>query len=55
MYPSPKKTNKQKTLIYLNFILPNVNTDYIRQTQVMNTGNLRLIKLLTCMNILMKT
>ena len=26
-----------------NFILPNINTDYIRQAQVLNIDNLRLI------------
>jgi len=26
-----------------NFVLPNVNTDYIRQAQVLNIDNLRLI------------
>jgi len=32
--------------INFNFILPQVNTDYIRQTQVMNTDKLRLIKII---------
>jgi len=27
---------------YFNFILPKVNTDYIRQAQVLNIDNLRL-------------
>ena len=28
-----------------NFVLPKLNTDYIRQAEVMNTDNLRLIRL----------
>jgi len=28
---------------HFNFILPKVNTDYIRQAQVLNIDNLRLI------------
>jgi len=39
--------------INFNFILPNVNTDYIRQAQVMNIDHLRLIQLL--MKFFMKT
>jgi len=34
-----------------NFILPKVNTDYIRQAQVLNIDNLRLIINLFCRNI----
>jgi len=38
--------------INFNFILPRVNTDYIRQAQVLNIDNLRIIILL--MKFLMK-
>jgi len=34
-----------KHLFNFTLILPKVNTDYIRQAQVMNTDNLRLMKL----------
>jgi len=36
-----------------NFILPKVNTDYIRQAQVLNIDNL--IKIILLMKCLMKT
>jgi len=44
---------KSEDVRTLNFILPKVNTNYIRLVQVMIIDNLRLIKLLT--KILMKT
>ena len=37
-------SNNVSSTLYFNFILPKVNTDYIRQAQVIN--NLRLINLL---------
>ena len=40
-------------ILNFNFILPKVNTDYIRQAQVLNNDNLR--KIILLMKFLMKT